>query len=167
MAQRVTKQSTIGQAGMKILMPPEDVDACQTIIERHRPRLVVEWGAGGSTIRFSQFPTIERWYSIEHHQDWYAKVSAEASAKVVVQHVPIESDDYVVYPKRLGLVPDLVLVDGRRRVECLRVAREILAPDGVVLLHDSSRLRYEEGMSGFSRRLGDDPRSRAAKAGRR
>ena len=133
-------------------MAAEDVEACLAIFEQHHPKLVVEWGSGGSTVRFSEHATIERWVSIEHDPAWVERVSASVSAKVVVHHVPLEADDYPLHPKRLGLAPDLVIVDGRRRNACLGVAREIIAAGGVVLLHDSCRHRYEKGMSHFGTR---------------
>jgi cephalosporin hydroxylase len=137
---------------MDPLMAAEDIEAYLTIFEKHRPKLVVEWGSGGSTVRFSQHATIERWHSIEHDDTWVERVSASVSARVLVHHVPIDSDDYVLHPKRRGLTPDLIIVDGRRRNACLELAREIIVAGGVVLLHDSCRQRYEKGMSQFGTR---------------
>jgi hypothetical protein len=137
---------------MEPLMAAEDVAACLGVFETHRPTLVLEWGAGGSTVRFSRHPTVGRWHAIEHDRAWVEQVSLAAGANVVVHHVPVESDDYVLRPKRLGLAPDLVLVDGRRRNACLRLARDIVAAGGVVLLHDACRARYEDGMAAFGNR---------------
>ena len=137
---------------MDPLMAAEDVEAYLGIFEKHGPRIVVEWGCGGSTVRFSRHPTILRWHGIEHDRAWVENVSAAVSPRVVVHHVPVDSDDYPLHPKRLGVTPDLIIVDGRRRNACLEVAREIIAADGVVLLHDSCRRRYETGMSRFPRR---------------
>jgi hypothetical protein len=132
-------------ADLPVLMPPEDIEACLAVFARRRPGLVVEWGGGGSTLRFSGLDSIERWHTIEHDLAWVDELAGRVSRTVTVHHVGLESDEYVTLPQPQGLRPDLVLIDGRRRVECLRLAREILAPDGVVLLHDSARRRYAEG----------------------
>ena len=78
---------------MNILMPREDIDACLTILEQHRPKLVLEWGCGGSTVRFSQFSTVERWHCIEHDLKWVEAVSGQTSTKVVVHHASIDSEE--------------------------------------------------------------------------
>src|SRR5882724_9055165 len=137
---------------MNPLMAAEDIEAYLAVFGKHGPKLVMEWGSGGSTVRFSRHPTIERWHSIEHDRAWAEKVSASVPAKVIVHHVPVDTDDYVLHPKHMGLAPDLIIVDGRRRNACLRISREIVAAGGVVLLHDSCRHRYEEGMSHFGTR---------------
>ncbi|SFM79504.1 glycosyltransferase [Methylobacterium pseudosasicola] len=56
---------------------------------------------------------------------------------------------YSSYPKTLGLTFDVVLVDGRRRVECALVAFQILSENGIVLLHDYRRTRYAPMMCLF------------------
>lgn len=53
--------------------------------------------------------------------------------------------DYVAAPRALGLAPgdvDFVLVDGRARVHCIREGYALLAPGGVLVLHDGERKRY-------------------------
>ncbi len=133
-------------------MPAEDVAAIGAVLAEQRPRLVVEWGCGGSTLRFGAREGIECWHSIEHDPAWAERVSAAAPDCVAVHLLPLDSPDYVLLPQRRGFMPDLILVDGRRRNECLRLSRAIVAPSGVVLLHDACRRRYEDGMSVFTRR---------------
>jgi hypothetical protein len=41
----------------------------------------------------------------------------------------------------------VVIVDGRDRVNCLRQSLEHLADEGVVILDDSDRERYQEGIA--------------------
>jgi predicted O-methyltransferase YrrM len=55
---------------------------------------------------------------------------------------PSPSDAYV---RSIGEVAgdfDLIVVDGRERVRCVRAALPRLAPGGVLLLDDSQRRRY-------------------------
>jgi capsular polysaccharide biosynthesis protein len=41
-----------------------------------------------------------------------------------------------------GTLFDIILVDGRERMDCLKAALPLIAPDGVVLLDDAQRRRY-------------------------
>ena len=56
---------------------------------------------------------------------------------------------YIEYPKTLGMSFDLLLVDGRFRRRCLLLAREVVRPDGVVVLHDAHRAYYHSILSAF------------------
>lgn len=60
-----------------------------------------------------------------------------------------EVRDYVEFPRVLGGCFDVVIVDGRYRRRCLRVAKEVLTPEGVVVLHDADRPHYQGALSFF------------------
>ena len=55
-----------------------------------------------------------------------------------------EATEYVEYPRRLTESKgfDVIIIDGRFRRRCLRVAAEVLAPGGLVLLHDARKTHY-------------------------
>ena len=57
--------------------------------------------------------------------------------------------DYVDAPKGLGEQFNVLIVDGRFRRRCLLVAREVLAPGGVVILHDAQKVHYHSALSSF------------------
>ncbi|MBI4280286.1 MAG: class I SAM-dependent methyltransferase [Armatimonadetes bacterium] len=79
------------------------------------------------------------------------------------RHTPPCSDairEYVAFPKSLDVRFDLLAVDGRYRKQCLYTAREVVEPDGVVILHDASRPHYHPGLGGF-------PHARFLPGGRR
>ena len=57
--------------------------------------------------------------------------------------------DYINAPKRLGESFDVVIIDGRFRRRCLLVAREVLAPGGVVILHDAQKVHYHSSLSSY------------------
>lgn len=59
-----------------------------------------------------------------------------------------EATEYVEYPKRLAGTKgfDVIIVDGRFRRRCLRVAAEVLAPSGLVLLHDAQKMHYHSSL---------------------
>ncbi len=63
-----------------------------------------------------------------------------------------ESGHYVTLPFHRKRTYDIVFVDGRLRADCLAVARRVVSPGGVVLLHDAHRKNYRHAVSLFSRR---------------
>lgn len=103
---------------------------------------VCEFGAGNSTRYFAR--RVKRVVSIEHDEDWYQKVKQEASPNVDVRWIPLDSPDYPV--AATGNLFHLIVVDGRRRSECIRHSMANLRDDGVMILDDSERGEYSEGI---------------------
>lgn len=107
---------------------------------------VLEYGAGGSTLHFSR--SVRNYHSVEHDQHWYCRVRDELIDKKVynvrLSHIPTTTaptrlemfDNYINHPRHLGQKFDVILIDGRERVACARVAEDLLAPGGVLLVHD-------------------------------
>ncbi len=59
--------------------------------------------------------------------------------------------DYVAAPRRAGLRPDFVLVDGRARCFCIAEGFRLLRPGGVLVLHDAQRPEYAEALAALPR----------------
>ncbi|HEY1474182.1 MAG TPA: hypothetical protein VGF53_08880 [Pseudolabrys sp.] len=51
--------------------------------------------------------------------------------------------NYATLPVGLGRSFDFIYIDGRRRLECALIATQVCAPDGIVVLHDYRRRRYD------------------------
>lgn len=109
------------------------------------PSRILEWGPGNSTELMHKLCPDALIDSLEHDSKWYQDQSKKlADAKSVnIRH--ITGDDYVLWPLDQEKY-NLVFVDGRRRVECLKVAGECLAPGGVIVLHDAERPYYNPGI---------------------
>ena len=125
------------------------------VTEYLRPgTLMLEWGAGGSTLHFS--PLVGQLVSIEHDPSWYENVCAELNARkisnvalqLVVPNAPVPNPgpsrfadyrDYVTAPRslaeRFGLF-DAVLIDGRCRPQCAEAVRPFLKSNAVLFFHD-------------------------------
>lgn len=125
---------------------------------------VFEFGAGASTIWFAR--RAKSVTSVEHHPGWAQRVRdmvAEAgldNVEVVVPDVPVGDRPRVASgaPSGAGLdfgpyvdvlaahdgPWDLIAVDGRAREACLRVARDHVAPGGLLLFDDAQRERYQD-----------------------
>lgn len=131
---------------------------------------VLEWGSGNSTIHFSKFLKEKsigfKWVAVEHFLPWHNKVvdlikehDLVADVEYFLKNPTDEPDkviqetlhlsEYVNFPTTLNRRFNLIIVDGRKRKECLRVASTILAPSGTVILHDAERPEYHDGFSSY------------------
>jgi hypothetical protein len=105
---------------------------------------VFEYGSGASTAWLAK--RAAEIVSIEHDRDWAERVRAMLSpfANATLLHRPIDgADNGYVNAVQLASGPfDLIVVDGRKRSDCLFAALPYLKPDGWVLFDDSGRKRY-------------------------
>lgn len=134
-------------------MAHEETVILDKLIEDRKVITVLEWGGGGSTIYFPKtHPRIRVWDTIEHDKEWYWGLLArkDLPKSVGLNYQP--GKDYFNAPKIFKY--DLIIVDGRDnegdRVECLKRAGEFLAKGGIVILHDSGRLKYRKGYKYFN-----------------
>ena len=122
---------------------------------------VLEFGTGGSTSLFSQF--VRRWDSVEHNSWWAAKVREMLGSEERVNIYTVPNDrpykegaedgseaqfhHYLNYPETLGRKYDLILNDGRARLEVGRsvLRQRLLASNSSLLIvHDWERLGYKD-----------------------
>ena len=59
--------------------------------------------------------------------------------------------EYVEYPRQVMMPKgfDVIIIDGRYRRRCLLTAFEVLAPGGVVILHDAERIHYHSSLENY------------------
>lgn len=115
--------------------------------------IVLEWGSGGSTLEIGK--RVKWLYSVEHDERWYEKVKNEIKANnldnVILYRVPRNKEeksgddgtyeDYKDYVNFISsqydhLLFDVIFIDGRARVECAKVALQLLKDGGVIFIHD-------------------------------
>ena len=117
---------------------------------------VLEWGCGSSTTELSKI--VKEVYSIEHNRDWFAKINQELLYNNNVQLRLCEPDEeyiegghggyysqvntYITKPIGLGIF-DIIIIDGRARIECSKVCKHISNEDTLIFVHDY-RGRYEK-----------------------
>lgn len=105
-----------------------------------------EWGSGGSTIWLSQ--RTKSVVTLEHDREWVEQTQAELD-KYGIQNVSLilRALDQG-YVEHIDGFPnehfDLILVDGRRRSDCLRHAVPKLKCGGALVLDNSERAEYQE-----------------------
>lgn len=121
-------------------------DLLTYVCKEFQPRNVLEYGPGGSTAYFLEYSEAYI-HSIEHEYRWYDKALHEFAERMdrLALHYIKEHDEYV--SSDFGLKYDIVFVDGLCdwRVDCLLEAPKKLSPEGLVILHDSERKKYEKG----------------------
>jgi hypothetical protein len=130
---------------MKVLMGNEEIAMIRSYLSP--ADVMLEWGAGGSTLFYSQF--VMAYYSVEHDPGWFRRVTVElqkrSAAGVKLFHVPVRQAkasglaryrDYISFPRTLGQRFDRILIDGRERVACAEVAYDLIADAGVLFIHD-------------------------------
>jgi hypothetical protein len=134
-----------------------------------RPRRVLEWGAGTSSLYFpARMPFLESWLAVEHDETWARRVAeGNPDPRVEVRFIrpnrtpwsDPEGDgaiedllDYLEAPVP-GAPYDLVVIDGRARRACLERARDLVTPAGAVILHDANREHYLAPAEGYRHRV--------------
>jgi hypothetical protein len=111
-----------------------------------------EFGSGYSTLFYaSRVKTVT---SLEYDEVWFADIKARAPANVrlILQRNDVDGD-YCRVIASTGDRYDVVVVDGRDRVNCVKHSVSALSPRGVIVLDDSNRESYGEGIE-FARKSG-------------
>jgi hypothetical protein len=130
---------------------------------------VLEYGAGGSTLYWPRLLLSRgrdfHWTAVAHVEavanDVQGALTEEVAAHVNIHYVDCGAQDqhlgrdhcmgeYVSVINTLTRQPDVVLVDGRKRVRCVRAARKMLEGTGaVIMLHDAQREYYSGAWEGI------------------
>jgi len=111
-----------------------------------KSKRVLEWGSGYSTIAIAE--RCAEVQSIEHDKAWVDKMADSIPGNAKVHYVKRNSEEapgddgtmenyynYVLFAKTLGKF-DVILVDGRARVQCAKLAVKLLNEGGTILIHD-------------------------------
>jgi SAM-dependent methyltransferase len=106
--------------------------------------IVFEYGCGESTLWWAS--RVKEVVSVEHNKDWFEKVLHRIPANVNIFHIGLEyggsySRKIMEYRDKF----DIVVIDGRDRVNCVLNALDALKPDGVIIFDNSDRKEYEKG----------------------
>lgn len=112
--------------------------------ERLRNDLVLfEYGSGASTVYFSQ--KVKKVVSVEHDEQWYSKVSKSLPDNVSLVLQELDGNErYCRTIQQFNDEFDIVMVDGRDRVNCIKQSVGKLSGRGVIVLDNSNRDRYKE-----------------------
>jgi predicted O-methyltransferase YrrM len=104
---------------------------------------VFEFGSGNSTLWFST--RVESIVSIENDIDFYLRMLNKfKSIDNVLYELGKLNDNYnqkvLAYENEF----DIVIIDGRERVQCVKNSIKALKKDGIIIFDNSDRIEYEE-----------------------
>jgi precorrin-6B methylase 2 len=111
---------------------------------------VFEFGSGNSTFYYAQ--RAQKVVSVEHDKAWFEKISASKPLNSEMIFCELQKDgDYSKMPESMGLKFDIIIVDGRDRVNCCYHSLTALSERGVIVLDDSERENYAAAISFFKK----------------
>lgn len=136
------------------------IDVVDGWLQQHPDARVFEYGTGASTLWLAR--RAARVESVDHDPVFSATVSDLVPDNVtlhVVEGRPagpnprapsrkagyshLDFGEYVDLITRVHGPFDLIAIDGRSRVECLRLAQKHLAPGGIIVFDNAGRAEYQ------------------------
>ena len=104
---------------------------------------IFEYGSGNSTLFYAERAGTVT--AVEHDKGWFDKVknSSPANAEMIFCHLERDGE----YAKKATLLDkkfDIIIVDGRDRVNCCKYSVDALSANGVLVLDDSERRTYHQ-----------------------
>lgn len=120
--------------------------AIEFLSRRITPDLrVFEYGSGAGTLWWAE--RVKEVVSCEHDENWCEGLRPRLPPNARLEYRPLAGDPpYARAVLEAGSLFDLVVIDGRERVECARQAVSALSPAGVIVWDDTERSRYQEGL---------------------
>ncbi len=118
------------------------------VIQFLTPRLskdltLFEFGSGYSTTFFAK--QVSKVISVEYDEKWFEIIKKRVPDNVRLVYQPQDSDGlYCRTVHTSGEKFELIIIDGRDRVNCLKQSLSALSETGVLLLDDSQRDKYRE-----------------------
>lgn len=114
------------------------------INDRLSPNLTLfEFGSGESTIYWAK--RLKKVTSVEHDIIWYQKMKMGLPSNVFYHYADLQGE-YVNKISSIGEKYDIIVIDGRKRVECAKIAPLFLKPSGIIIWDNSLREQYKEGI---------------------
>jgi hypothetical protein len=100
-----------------------------------------EFGSGNSTLYYA--PKVASVTSVEHDSGWYEEIRTKMPANVRLSLCELQpGGEYCQYAAQQQTQYDVVIVDGRDRVNCCLNSIGALKGDGILVLDDSEREKY-------------------------
>lgn len=111
----------------------------------HKELNVFEFGSGNSTLFYAQ--RVKKVTSVEHDREWFEKVVAAKPQNSEMILCELKADgEYCRIPATLNEKFDIIIVDGRDRINCCKHSLGSLSPSGVVVLDNTERDSYQEAI---------------------
>lgn len=106
---------------------------------------IFEFGSGNSTHFYAKYAASV--IAVEHDKKWYERIVTLKADNAELIFCKLErGGDYCRMPVALGKKFDVIIVDGRDRVNCCKQAVDAVSANGVIVLDDSEREFYNDGV---------------------
>jgi len=107
---------------------------------------IFEYGSGNSTLYFAE--KVNHVISVEHDKKWVENFLEKIPINVQLNHCVLQyGGDYCKTIVSTKSKYSIIIVDGRDRVNCILNSTSSLSKDGVLILDDSEREEYENGIT--------------------
>ena len=109
----------------------------------NKQQKVFEYGSGSSTLFYAK--RVSKVVSVEHDENWFNKIVSSKPQNADMIFTKLETGgEYSKKAALLGEQFDIIIVDGRDRVNCCKESIHALSTHGVLVLDDSERKEYDE-----------------------
>ena len=106
---------------------------------------IFEFGSGNSTLYYAE--KVNHVISVEHDKNWFEKLLENIPENVQLIHCELQyGGDYCKTIVSTDSKYSMIIVDGRDRVNCILNSTSSLSQDGVLILDDSEREEYQNGV---------------------
>lgn len=110
-----------------------------------KEHIIFEFGSGNSTFYYATRAL--KVVSVEHDKSWFDKISASKPSNSEMIFCELKTaGDYCKMPVSMGQKFDIIIVDGRDRVNCCYQSLAALNENGVLVLDDSEREKYSDAI---------------------
>lgn len=106
---------------------------------------IFEYGSGNSTLWYAK--KVNTVISVEHDKKWFEAIKKNMPNNANINYEElVYNGNYSKFSSNLNKNFDVIIVDGRDRVNCVKNAIKNLKESGVIVLDDSERESYKEGI---------------------
>ena len=106
---------------------------------------IFEYGSGNSTLWYAEKTNSVT--SVENDKQWFKKIKNSMPNNVQIYYEElVYGGKYSKFSENLEMKFDIVIVDGRDRVNCMISAINSIKDGGIVVLDDSERESYQDGV---------------------
>lgn len=107
---------------------------------------IFEYGSGNSSFFYTRY--CKHLTSVEHEKEWYDKLLSTIPKNMTLIFAELsDGEKYATSSVDTGKKYQMVIVDGRQRVNCIMKSINALTEDGVIILDDSERKEYIVGIN--------------------
>lgn len=107
---------------------------------------MLEYGSGNSTLFYAKL--CKEVTAIEHDKEWIDILNKDLPKNAEIIHISLQNEkkSYCEAASTLQKQYDIIIIDGRHRNNCIQASFSYLKPEGVLILDDTEREKYQEGI---------------------